>query len=201
MSQAVLERKLRALAAADPDLIATGNPGCLMQLRSGAARAGLRAEVVHPVELLARAYFSSGVAEAQPAHLVAQAGAREAEGFGHPPAVAVAALERLADRLGLDALDALPQRAPGAAAAPATTPELAGGRSRAETGSSGAASVIARSTALRSSRTLPGKSRRESASRNSSSSVMRRACAAPSSSAKCCARKGMSTRRRRSGGT
>jgi glycolate oxidase iron-sulfur subunit len=61
MSQAVLERKLRSLAAADPDLIATGNPGCLMQLRSGAARAGLRAEVVHPVELLARAYFSSGV--------------------------------------------------------------------------------------------------------------------------------------------
>jgi len=61
MSQAVLERKLRSLAAADPDLIATGNPGCLMQLRSGAARAGLRAEIVHPVELLARAYFSSGV--------------------------------------------------------------------------------------------------------------------------------------------
>jgi Fe-S oxidoreductase len=61
MSQAVLARKLGALAAADPDLIATGNPGCLMQLRSGAARAGLRAEVVHPVDLLARAYFSSGV--------------------------------------------------------------------------------------------------------------------------------------------
>jgi len=60
MSQAVLARKLAALAAADPDLIATGNPGCVMQLRSGAARAGLRAEVVHPVELLARAYFSSG---------------------------------------------------------------------------------------------------------------------------------------------
>lgn len=60
MSEAVLARKLRALAAADPDLIATGNPGCLMQLRSGAARAGLRAQVVHPIELLARAYFPSG---------------------------------------------------------------------------------------------------------------------------------------------
>jgi glycolate oxidase iron-sulfur subunit len=60
MSRAVLERKLRSLAAADPDLIATGNPGCLMQLRSGAARAGLRAEVMHPIQLLARAYFSSG---------------------------------------------------------------------------------------------------------------------------------------------
>jgi glycolate oxidase iron-sulfur subunit len=56
MSRAVLERKMRALAAADPDVIATGNPGCLMQLRAGATRAGLRAEVVHPVTLLDRAY-------------------------------------------------------------------------------------------------------------------------------------------------
>ncbi|MGH0031589.1 MAG: (Fe-S)-binding protein [Myxococcota bacterium] len=54
MSRAVLERKLASLAAADPDLVATGNPGCLMQIRGGAARAGLRAEVLHPVELLAR---------------------------------------------------------------------------------------------------------------------------------------------------
>ena len=61
MSRAVLERKLRALEAADPDVIATGNPGCLMQLRAGAARAGLRAEVLHPIEILARAYFSSPV--------------------------------------------------------------------------------------------------------------------------------------------
>jgi glycolate oxidase iron-sulfur subunit len=52
MSRAVLERKLRALAAADPDWIATGNPGCLMQLAAGARARGLRARVVHPVELL-----------------------------------------------------------------------------------------------------------------------------------------------------
>ena len=56
MSDAVAQRKLSALAAADPDLIATGNPGCLMQLRSGVERMGLRSQVVHPVELLARAY-------------------------------------------------------------------------------------------------------------------------------------------------
>jgi len=56
MSGAVLERKLRALAAADPDVVATGNPGCLMQLRAGAARAGLRAEILHPITLLDRAY-------------------------------------------------------------------------------------------------------------------------------------------------
>jgi glycolate oxidase iron-sulfur subunit len=52
MSHAVLERKMRALAAADPDWIATGNPGCLMQLAAGARAHQLRARVVHPVELL-----------------------------------------------------------------------------------------------------------------------------------------------------
>jgi glycolate oxidase iron-sulfur subunit len=56
MSQAVLERKMQALAAADPDVIATGNPGCLMQIRAGAAARGLRARVVHPILLLDEAY-------------------------------------------------------------------------------------------------------------------------------------------------
>jgi glycolate oxidase iron-sulfur subunit len=56
MSKAVLARKLRALAAVDPDVVATGNPGCLMQLRAGLAGAGLRARVVHPIELLDEAY-------------------------------------------------------------------------------------------------------------------------------------------------
>ncbi len=51
-SRAVLASKLDALAAADPDWIATGNPGCLMQLEAGARERGLRARVVHPVELL-----------------------------------------------------------------------------------------------------------------------------------------------------
>jgi glycolate oxidase iron-sulfur subunit len=59
MSRAVLERKLASLRAADPDLVATGNPGCLMQIKSGAARAGLRAEVLHPVELLERAHAAA----------------------------------------------------------------------------------------------------------------------------------------------
>jgi glycolate oxidase iron-sulfur subunit len=54
MSAEVLERKLDALAEADPDWIATGNPGCLMQIRGGASRRGLRAAIVHPVELLDR---------------------------------------------------------------------------------------------------------------------------------------------------
>jgi glycolate oxidase iron-sulfur subunit len=56
MSRAILDRKMRSLRAADPDYIATGNPGCLMQLHRGVAAAGLKAAVVHPVELLDRAY-------------------------------------------------------------------------------------------------------------------------------------------------
>jgi glycolate oxidase iron-sulfur subunit len=56
MSWQVLERKMSALAAADPDVIASGNPGCLIQLRAGATRWGLRARVVHPIELLAESY-------------------------------------------------------------------------------------------------------------------------------------------------
>jgi glycolate oxidase iron-sulfur subunit len=61
MSRAVLARKMQSLKAADPDYIATGNPGCLMQLRGGAAAAGLRAAVVHPIELLDRAYAARAV--------------------------------------------------------------------------------------------------------------------------------------------
>jgi glycolate oxidase iron-sulfur subunit len=55
MSHAVLARKLDSLAAANPDYVVTGNPGCLMQLAAGAKQRGLTARVVHPVELLDRA--------------------------------------------------------------------------------------------------------------------------------------------------
>jgi glycolate oxidase iron-sulfur subunit len=58
-SRAVLERKMASLAVADPDVIASGNPGCLMQLRAGALARGLRARVAHPVELLDEAYGAS----------------------------------------------------------------------------------------------------------------------------------------------
>ena len=61
MSRAILDRKMRSLEAADPDYVATGNPGCLMQLRAGVAAAGLRAAVVHPIELLDRAYAQRAV--------------------------------------------------------------------------------------------------------------------------------------------
>ncbi len=56
MSKQLLAAKMDALALADPDFIVSGNPGCLLQLSRGAAERGMRAEVVHPVELLDRAY-------------------------------------------------------------------------------------------------------------------------------------------------
>jgi glycolate oxidase iron-sulfur subunit len=56
MSKRLLDRKMQHIAAIDPDVIATGNPGCLLQLGCGVKRAGLRAEVLHPIELLDRAY-------------------------------------------------------------------------------------------------------------------------------------------------
>ena len=55
-SMAVLDRKMANIAPAKPDLIATGNIGCQLQLAEGARRAGLAAEVAHPIELLADAY-------------------------------------------------------------------------------------------------------------------------------------------------
>ncbi|MGQ4808343.1 Anaerobic glycerol-3-phosphate dehydrogenase subunit C [Candidatus Entotheonellaceae bacterium PAL068K] len=52
----LLERKMAHIAAVQPEVIVTGNPGCILQLRQGVARHHLAAEVLHPVELLARAY-------------------------------------------------------------------------------------------------------------------------------------------------
>ncbi|MBI3994228.1 MAG: (Fe-S)-binding protein [Candidatus Lambdaproteobacteria bacterium] len=52
----VLARKMRHLAAARVDVVATGNPGCLLQLALGISRQGLDVDVRHPIELLAQAY-------------------------------------------------------------------------------------------------------------------------------------------------
>ena len=55
-SNAVLAPKLRNIDATRATLVATGNPGCLMQIGAGLRRAGSSARVVHPVQLLDRAY-------------------------------------------------------------------------------------------------------------------------------------------------
>ena len=60
MSRAVLAPKLDTLAEARPQVVATGNPGCLMQLGAGLAAAGIRATARHPVELLDESYRAAG---------------------------------------------------------------------------------------------------------------------------------------------
>ena len=52
----VLDAKIADVTAARPDIIVTANTGCHMQMIYGAKKAGLKAEVVHVVELLDRAY-------------------------------------------------------------------------------------------------------------------------------------------------
>src|SRR5881296_972789 len=60
MSRAVLAPKLASLAQARPQVVVTGNPGCVMQLGAGLAAAGVPAAVRHPVELLDESYQAAG---------------------------------------------------------------------------------------------------------------------------------------------
>jgi glycolate oxidase iron-sulfur subunit len=55
-SLAILERKMDNVAATGADYVASGCPGCQMQLSVGLKRRGIRMKVVHPVLLLDRAY-------------------------------------------------------------------------------------------------------------------------------------------------
>ncbi|MEO6443621.1 MAG: heterodisulfide reductase-related iron-sulfur binding cluster [Gemmatimonadaceae bacterium] len=55
-SDAVLAPKLQHIAGSGAALVATGNPGCLMQIGAGLARSGSAARAVHPVELLDASY-------------------------------------------------------------------------------------------------------------------------------------------------
>ncbi len=56
LSARIAARKIDAVKRSGAAVIATGNPGCLMQIRSGVEAAGLPVKVVHPVQLLAQAY-------------------------------------------------------------------------------------------------------------------------------------------------
>jgi len=60
LSRVVLAGKIASLREAAPDCVATGNPGCAMQIGAGMAAAHLRVPTVHPVELLDRSYALAG---------------------------------------------------------------------------------------------------------------------------------------------
>jgi glycolate oxidase iron-sulfur subunit len=56
MANELLIRKLNHIRTTQATVVATGNPGCLLQLINGARQEGLALRVVHPVTLLAEAY-------------------------------------------------------------------------------------------------------------------------------------------------
>jgi glycolate oxidase iron-sulfur subunit len=56
MARRLLERKLDRIAASGATVVAAANPGCLLQIRSGAIARGLEVRVEHPLDLLAAAH-------------------------------------------------------------------------------------------------------------------------------------------------
>ena len=56
MADRLLVRKMGHVRQAEPDMVATGNPGCILQIQHGVRRDGREIDVLHPVELLDRAY-------------------------------------------------------------------------------------------------------------------------------------------------
>ncbi|MDT7603055.1 MAG: glycolate oxidase iron-sulfur subunit [Acidobacteriota bacterium] len=64
LSTRVLAEKLKHVGETGARLLATGNPGCHMQIAAGARLAGLPLRVCHPVELLDESYRRAGFYEA-----------------------------------------------------------------------------------------------------------------------------------------
>lgn len=62
MAREVLESKIATVRATRPvpELIVTGNPGCIMQIGAGLRAAALPTRVAHPVELLDLSYSTAG---------------------------------------------------------------------------------------------------------------------------------------------
>jgi glycolate oxidase iron-sulfur subunit len=56
MAATLLQRKLQHVRTTRATIVATANPGCLLQLATGAAQQGLQLRIAHPVTLLAEAY-------------------------------------------------------------------------------------------------------------------------------------------------
>lgn len=56
LSMRILEKKMQSIASAGAEVVATGNPVCLLQLRYGAKRFSIPVEFRHPAEILAELY-------------------------------------------------------------------------------------------------------------------------------------------------
>jgi glycolate oxidase iron-sulfur subunit len=68
LSEQVLAEKLTSIAQSGAAVLATGNPGCHMQIAAGARLAGIPLLVVHPVELLDESYSRAGYYESTEGH-------------------------------------------------------------------------------------------------------------------------------------
>ncbi len=66
MSSELRRRKAEALASTGADVVASANPGCTMQITAGLREVGSTMRVIHPIEILDRAYLA-GPPEAAPA--------------------------------------------------------------------------------------------------------------------------------------
>ena len=56
----MLAPKLDQIETCNPDVVATGNPGCIMQIGAGLAAKTNATPVLHPVELLDYSYELAG---------------------------------------------------------------------------------------------------------------------------------------------
>ena len=56
LSMKILAAKMEDISAVQPEIIATANTGCMLQLRAGVKQRGMRAEVRHIVELVDQSY-------------------------------------------------------------------------------------------------------------------------------------------------
>ncbi|KAA3606389.1 MAG: (Fe-S)-binding protein [Calditrichaeota bacterium] len=56
LAEMLLDRKITNLPTHKIDLVATGNPGCTLQIQNGLKNYGIEVGVVHPIEILAKAY-------------------------------------------------------------------------------------------------------------------------------------------------
>lgn len=61
LSGRVLQEKLDHVRETNAEILATGNPGCQMQIGAGARLAGIKLQVCHPIELVDEAYAQAGV--------------------------------------------------------------------------------------------------------------------------------------------
>jgi glycolate oxidase iron-sulfur subunit len=59
MAMRILDEKMANVQLVQPDVIATANPGCMLQLDAGVRRIGGKQRVMHVLELLDEAYATN----------------------------------------------------------------------------------------------------------------------------------------------